>query len=426
MSAADLKRLLAIIEEQLDWGDPSAWQGKDFEILNELILEKTKVSLSASTLRRLWGRVEYNHLPSGTTLDTLARFAGFENWRAFTKRNKDTLVLTASKEVISEEVTNQPEKASVKRTNWLFKTVLVVAGAIVVSLLGIYGKRTSADPKGAIMFHTRPVTRSLPNSVIFTYDVKTNTDDSVFIQQSWDPDTRVIVNKDKHQFTSVYYRPGFYHAKLGVNNKVVKEQLLMIPTTGWLGMITQYPVPVYLEQNEFMSSEEMKIPSSLIFKKNIPLGPQPPGIEYYNVGNFEPVPLKELSFSNEVRNDFHEGAAACQFIEIILFTDYTPVIVQVSAKGCVSNLRLLNGGYFISGKDNDLSGFGTDLSQWTKVGCKSVGNKLQYYINDKLVFESARPVYNENIIGIGYRFQGTGGVKNVKLDKGNKTVFEAF
>ena len=426
MSAADLKCLLAIIEGQLDWGDPSGWQGKDFEILNELILEKTKVSLSASTLRRLWGRVEYNHLPSGTTLDTLARFAGFENWRAFTKRNKDTLVLTASKEVISEEVTNQPEKASVKRTSWLFKTVLVVAGAIVVSLLGIYGKRTSADPKGAIMFHTHPVTRSLPNSVIFTYDVKTNPDDSVFIQQSWDPDTRVIVNKDKHQFTSVYYRPGFYHAKLGVNNKVVKEQLLMIPTTGWLGMITQYPVPVYLEQNEFMNKEEMKVPSSLIFKKNIPLGPQPPGIEYYNVGNFEPVPLKELSFSNEVRNDFHEGAAACQFIEIILFTDYTPVIVQVSAKGCVSNLRLLNGGYFISGKDNDLSGFGTDLSQWTKVGCKSIGNKIQYYINDKLVFESARPMYNENIIGIGYRFQGTGGVKNVKLDKGNKTVFEAF
>jgi hypothetical protein len=426
MSAADLKSLLAIIEEQLDWGDPSAWQGRDFEILNELILEKTKVSLSASTLRRLWGRVEYNHLPSGTTLDTLARFAGFENWRTFTRRNKDTLVLTASKEVISEEVSEKPAKTSAKKTGWLFKTALIIAGAIVISLLGIYGKRTPAEPKGTIMFNTRPVTRTLPNSVIFTYDVKTNPGDSVFIQQSWDPNTRVIVNKNKHQFTSVYYRPGFYHAKLGVNNKVVKEQLLMIPTTGWLGMISQSPVPVYLEQNEFMSKEGMRIPSSLIYKKNVPLGPQPPGVEYYNVGNFEPVPLKEFSFSNEVRNDFHEGAAACQFIRIILFTDNTPVIVEVSAKGCVSDLSLLNGGYFISGKYNDLSGFGTDLSQWTRVGCKSVGNKIQYFINDKLIYESPRPLYNENIIGIGYNFQGTGEVKNVKLDKGNKTVFETF
>ncbi len=83
MSASELKHLLTIIEQQLDWGDPSAWQTKDFEILNELIFEKTKVSLSESTLRRIWGRVEYNHLPSTTTLDTLSKFAGFESWRAF-------------------------------------------------------------------------------------------------------------------------------------------------------------------------------------------------------------------------------------------------------------------------------------------------------------------------------------------------------
>src|SRR5580693_6426201 len=86
MSQADLKQLLLIIGQQLDWGDAATWQSKDFEILNELILEKTKVSLSASTLRRIWCRVEYNHMPSGTTLDTLAQFAGFDNWRAFTRQ----------------------------------------------------------------------------------------------------------------------------------------------------------------------------------------------------------------------------------------------------------------------------------------------------------------------------------------------------
>jgi hypothetical protein len=426
MSAADLKRLLAIIEEQLDWGDPSGWQGKDFEILNELILEKTKVSLSASTLRRLWGRVEYNHLPSTTTLDILARFAGFESWRAFTKRNKDTLVLTASKEVVSEEVAEHPVNTSANKNSWFFKTVLIVAGAIVVSLLGIYGKRTPTDPKGPIVFNIKPVTRSIPNSVIFTYEVKTNPGDSVFIQQSWDPDTRVSVDKNKHQFTSVYYVPGFYHAKLLVNNKVVKERLLMIPTNGWFGLIVSHPVPVYLDSTEFLSSNELQVARSTIIKHNIPIEPQPPAVDFCNVGNFEPVPLKDFSFSSEVRNDLHEGAAACQFIQIILFTDYRPVIVQLSAKGCVSELRLLNGGYFISGKDNDLSGFGTDLSKWVKVGCKSVENKIQYFINDKMVYESPRPLYNENIIGVGYFFQGTGSVKGVKLNKGNKTVFEAF
>ena len=45
MSASELKHLLNIIEQQLDWGGPSAWQTKDFEILNQLIFEKTKVFL---------------------------------------------------------------------------------------------------------------------------------------------------------------------------------------------------------------------------------------------------------------------------------------------------------------------------------------------------------------------------------------------
>ena len=419
MSASELKHLLSIIEQQLDWGDASTWQSKDFEALNELIFEKTKVSLSASTLRRLWGRVEYNHLPSGTTLDTLSRFAGFENWRTFTKQNK-------SGSPHFEKEKNQSLAVARKKTGLLFKVSLIIAGVVVISLLGMYAKKIASPFKGNFLFNTRPVTRSIPNSVIFTYDVKTNPGDSVFIQQSWDPDTRVIIDKDRHQYTSVYYRPGFYHAKLGVNKKVVKENLLMIPTTGWLGLIANRPIPVYLDSTEFMTKIGLQVPASLINKKNIPLGPQPPNVEFYNVGNFEPVPLKEFSFSTEVKNDFHEGAAACQFTSVILFTDNTPVIVGLSAKGCVSDLRLLNGGYFISGKDNDLSGFGVDFSQWTKVTCRSFGHKIEYYINDKLVYESPRPLYNENIIGIGFNFQGTGEVKNVKLDKLGKTVFRAF
>jgi hypothetical protein len=53
--------------------------------------------------------------------------------------------------------------------------------------------------------------------------------------------------------------------------------------------------------------------------------------------------------------------------------DNTPVIIQLSAKGCISNLSLSNGRYYESGKNNDLSGFGADLSQWVKVSCHSLG-----------------------------------------------------
>src|ERR1700761_2077261 len=83
--ASEIKKLLGIIEQQLDWGESTTWQSRDFENLSRFIFDKTKVQLSESTLRRVWGRVEYKHLPSTTTLDTLAQFADFENWRMFLK-----------------------------------------------------------------------------------------------------------------------------------------------------------------------------------------------------------------------------------------------------------------------------------------------------------------------------------------------------
>ena len=419
MSHADLKRLLAIIEQQLDWGEAATWQSKDFEILNELILEKTKVSLSSSTLRRLWGKVEYNHLPSGTTLDTLARFAGFDNWRAFTRQN------TAAK--LPEKSVAEPVVAPKKAPGrWLVAGLLLIAVA-AISLVSMYAKKAgkTAAP-GTFSFSSRPVTRGIPNSVIFDYDARISSSDSLSIQQSWDPTTRSGLDRERHRFTSVYYRPGFYHAKLLVNNKVVKEHLLMIPTNGWLGLIAHQPIPVYLSDQEFIHSNMLEAGVPIISQKNIPLEPQPPMVEYYNVGNFEPVSLKDFSFTTMVKNDFHDGAATCQYMNILLFTDNTPVIVPLSAIGCVSDLRLLDGRYFLSGKTNDLSGFGADLSQWVKLTCRSVPGKIQYLVNDKLVFESELPIYNENIIGIGYQFQGTGSVKQVALAKGSKTVFRAF
>ena len=68
----EIQHLLQTIERQLDWGAADAWQSRDFDKLNQLILEKTGVSLSASTLKRVWGRVQYGHAPSAVTLDALA------------------------------------------------------------------------------------------------------------------------------------------------------------------------------------------------------------------------------------------------------------------------------------------------------------------------------------------------------------------
>ncbi|MCF0054611.1 hypothetical protein [Dyadobacter sp. CY356] len=415
---SELLRCKKIIEHKLDWGTSENWQSTDFENLNQLILDETGVSLSVSTLRRIWGRVEYNHLPSVTTLNTLARFAGFQDWRGFVKHNK---VLNENPQPISQE---KKYKISIpsKKIAWISGVVLIIG------LIGILAFQKIRQPKNATYtFSSQPITREIPNSVIFTYNAADSPTDSVFIQQSWDSRKRTLVDKKLDKYTSIYYEPGFYIAKLIVGEKIVKEHKLLIPTKGWLGTIdVKKPVPVYLKDSEFLRPDVMRLPVSVISEKNISMQPDPTYIHYFNVGNFDPVSVKNFSFSTEVKNEYREGAAACQLAAITLLTDDIPIVISLSAKGCVSELNMLSIDNYISGKKADLSAFGVDFTVWNHISCKNSGNKIQYFVNDTLAAEYPIPKREIKIVGISYTFQGTGAVKNVSLSNGEKMIFEAF
>jgi hypothetical protein len=138
----EIEKLLKIIEEKLDWGTSDKWQSRDFENLNQLILDATGVSLSASTLRRLWGRVEYRHLPSGTTLDTLAKFAGYADWRNFTRQNTPSDAEVSINESL-------PVKQSVKSRSWI--KILWIVTAIVLKMADAVSDNIDIDTFGTAL-----------------------------------------------------------------------------------------------------------------------------------------------------------------------------------------------------------------------------------------------------------------------------------
>lgn len=78
-----LKKCREVIEKKLAWGSSERWQNQDFENLSERIFEETRVQLSISTLKRLWGKIPYDSTPNLGTLNALAQFAGYDNWRVF-------------------------------------------------------------------------------------------------------------------------------------------------------------------------------------------------------------------------------------------------------------------------------------------------------------------------------------------------------
>jgi hypothetical protein len=421
----DLEKLLKIIENKLGWGDSISWQSRDFENLYQLILNETGVSLSTSTLRRIWGRVDYKHLPSTTTLDTLAKFAGFENWRIFIKQQKEIDIIDTNEQ--QKNISEAFETLNKRSTSWI-KIAAVTIGIIAIGLISIFAfKKESPKIKSTdYTFSSKTLTREIPNSVVFTYDASASPADSVFIQQSWDSTKRSFVNKNMHTHTSVYYEPGFFTAKLIAGRQVVKEHSLLIPTKGWLGMIGNKPAPIYFDPAEFIDKDQLRLPASAIQQKNIPMDVQPPWVKFYNVGNFTPVPIANFSFTAEIKNEYSEGANACQLTYVILITDDASVTIPLSVKGCVSELNFRCIDHLVSGKNADLSAFGVDFSNWVQASCRSEQGKIKYYINQKPAYEFPLPNKDVHIVGLAFIFHGTGAVKKISLSNKDKEVFHAF
>lgn len=55
----------------------------EFNNLSLLIKNKTQQEISLSSMKRIWGYVEYINFPSKNTLNILSRFNGFANWEDF-------------------------------------------------------------------------------------------------------------------------------------------------------------------------------------------------------------------------------------------------------------------------------------------------------------------------------------------------------
>ena len=58
---------------------------RDFQQLSASILEKTKDICSSSTLRRIWGYDDYDGNTRRSTIDVLAKYAGYPDFRQFCK-----------------------------------------------------------------------------------------------------------------------------------------------------------------------------------------------------------------------------------------------------------------------------------------------------------------------------------------------------
>lgn len=405
-------RCKKLIEEKFHFGNGHGeLRQRDLEYLADSIEEKSGITLSLSTLKRLWKK-DYDKTPHPSTLQALVSLLGYKDWQEFKqKENPGT------------------DDAAVKRrpakTRRLKKWMLAPAAVAVAVLFWLIAFRSVPHGnrpvmKGEVIFTgNKTVSQGVPNTVIFNYDVSNVKADSFFLQQSWNDLEKVRLDPRGHVFSTIYYTPGFHRAKLIANDSIIKKFRVHITTDGWFPLVRYQRNevhPIYIKQKDrpgdsvlHLSKADL-VASEVNVERNFTLA-------FQNVREFN-AHSDNFTLETRVKSDDLK-TVACPGVELTIMTEEHIYVLVLLSKGCESEVYVKMGETVHTGARHDLSVFGRDMLEWQNL-------KLQVVNKQATIFFDNKPVYNLSykkdfgkIVGIVYTFLGTGAVDYVRLSDGN-------
>lgn len=432
------------ISHKLGHDDPGSLRQRDIEHLCAEIEKRTGILISLSTIKRLLNG-QYNRLPQTATLNAITAYLGYQSWQDFKVKNQglrqsqpDSLrqpfdeLRVMKPDGLTVESENQQSvdlqgvSLSLSKTGlkkgwrWLsYKTVVLgVAVTLLLMMVSLkYFSRTASFSEKDASFSVKKITSNdIPNTVVFSYDLSKADGDSFFIQQSWDTDRRVRIDKNKNTLTDIYYEPGYHNAKLIVNDKVVKTIDVSIPTNGWFFYSKQAMfkgLPTYIHPASAVKDGVLALSTEDLISNKI-------DTLHENAYAYTFFPEKfdagSDNFSFKTRIRFKEiRNVKCPVIMHEVFGQSNSLFFFTTLPGCTGNIDARIGEHYLSGKTNDLSAFGCDVRQWHDMEVVVKNKEAKIYIDQKEVFSKTYTKSPGLITGLTFMSNGLCEIDNIEL-----------
>jgi len=416
-----IKTCLLEISRRSGYADPVSLRQRDLEHISAEIEKRTGILISISTIKRLLNG-QFNTLPQAATLNAIIAYLGYENWHEF---KKSKLPEMSPQVEVSAAPAVPPVKIRSRRVLYRagVAVVIVILFLVIVSLT----RHDTINEKDVSFSIKKITTNDIPNTVVFTYDIDKVNGDSFFIQQSWDRDRRVSIEKNRHTLTDIYYEPGYHNAKLIVNDKVMKTIDVRIPTNGWFffskpGLFKGLPAyinPAAPENNGVLALTREDVMNSRI-------DPQKENFYYYTWFP-ENCDVGSDNFRLQVRIRFKAlNNAVCPVIIPEVCGQSNSLYFFTTPPGCTGDMAVNVGEQFLSGKTTDLSGFGCDIRQWQDIEVVVKNKEARFYIHQREVFKTSYTKSPGLITGLAFMCNGLCEIDHISL-KGldGKVVYES-
>ena len=407
------------IEKKLNWGPSESWATQDFEELSIQMQDKTGQVISATTLKRIWGRVAYDSSPSRHSLDTLAVFLGHKSWREYTTTIND----------IAEEPATTASTPTVdlekKRTPVLPLSIfMLLLGAASVIWLGIRFSGSADDEQAEatpIKFVSRSLANDLPNTVIFEYDVSNIQGDSFFIQQSWDSRRRTKISAQNNVHSSIYFYPGYYNAKLIANDSIIKELPVHVKTNQWSAMILK-DMPIYLPEEALLKDGSLAISEKWVSEEGYDISSPDHVSGFYYVQDFGPLQSENFSMEAVMRHLKPNTSKPCRGAQLTIRAEQGIIRFPFDIPGCAGAMHVVAGDEYHTGEDHDMGPLGADYANWQSISVKVVDKNVRIQIGTNIPYELSYSNEMGKVVGLWFVFSGQGALDELRLKDGNDRV----
>jgi hypothetical protein len=396
------------VEEKLGWGPGSEWTQQQCEELCDRINAETKILLSTNTVKRFFGKIHSNSLPGKTTLNTFARFCGYDSFYDFAEKN--------SKNLNFQQIPPIKRRALIyrKTTKWIL-TASVTAITISASIF-LYSHFLKEKLIEQMLFSQTWEEGFVPFTQIFKYQVSPDFSDSIHFNE-YSKGSIAISTRDS-VFSWMHFVPGFRKVRFTANNKVLWENSYMVKTKGWLCIFPWGG----LEPRKYISLESCKnyltVSDELLTKNKIDLEQDGGWAHYFNAQNFN-AEGTDFTLTTTFRNLLKTGTQQCQDAVVSIECETFEFRIHFTQTGCQKFAEISMDNEYFSGIQNDLTSLTFEMDQWQTISIKSKNGILSVSNAGKMIFEKGYSGKPGKITMLRYSFRGNGQVDNLSLFTGN-------
>ena len=388
---------------------------KDYDFLQYFIEEFTGETLGRTTIKRIW-KNDFQRLPHLSTLDILSKLAFNKDWHTAKKQFVESKAF--ENQAFSEITKSRKpfhDKPGIRMKILAALGVLILAGAALYYLPSL----APIDASGVSFSAVPTVDLSIPNSVVFSYDVKSYRAKHFYIQQSWDPARKVEISAANTKQTDIYYEPGYHYAKLMADDEVLKEIPVHIRYDDWFVRV-RYPDSKLIKVDD----ENLETTGYLGLKRNY--AERLEEDEVFQLGymlsrDFN-LPADDLHLKASIRFD-SVNVDPCPTMNLLIKGTDGYAWITMGTRGCESNFGLVFSDVYISGKSNDLTTMAMDAFLWQEVGVKASNGKYQLLINNKVAQEGSYSKKLGELKEVDFFFNGIGSIDEIRISDSTDKSF---